>query len=153
MKKVIINLSIIFTILAVLIGCSSKVPKEIDLKQLTRVDVQILTNENSDNEIIITEEEKIKVLREVYAKIDWEQNVKAKMSQKEDVIATLFFTFDNNMPERLVEYFIWFNQGDASATIIDREKNAYGTLDKENAKTIKDILLKDHGDGSGPILH
>ncbi|MFK9093060.1 hypothetical protein [Bacillus salipaludis] len=142
------NLSIIFTIVAALIGCSSKGPIEFDLKQLTRVDVQILTDENSDNEIIITEEEKIKALREVFANIDWEQNVKAKMSRKEDVKATLFFTFDKNMPERLVEYFIWFNQGNASATIIDKEKNTYGTLDKENAKTLKDILLKDHGDGS-----
>ncbi|WP_243459248.1 hypothetical protein [Metabacillus bambusae] len=89
----------------------------------------------------MTEEEKIKALREVFAKIEWEQNVKAQMARKEDVKATLFFTFDKNMPERLFEYFIWFNQGNASATIIDREMNALGTLDKEDAQTLKDILV------------
>jgi hypothetical protein len=44
------------------------------------------------------------------------------------------------MPERLYEYFVWFNQGDGSATIIDRENHACGTLDKENAQMLEDIL-------------
>ncbi|MED4399959.1 hypothetical protein [Metabacillus fastidiosus] len=135
----ILHLFIIFTIVATLIGCSEEVPKEFDLNQLTRVDVHVLTDEN--NEIIITEEEKIKVLRDVLAKVDWEQGVKAEMSRKEDVKATLFFTYDKNMPERLFEYSIWFNEGDALVTIIDREKNAYGRLEKEDEKTLKDILL------------
>lgn len=141
MKKILINLSVFTIFLTTLIGCSNKVSKDFDLNQLTRVDVQIFTDEHSDNEIIITEEEKIETLREVIAKIDWEQNVKAQMARKEDVIATLFLTLDKNMPERLFEYFIWFNQGDASATIIDREKNAIGTLEKEDAQTLKDIIL------------
>ncbi|MEC2074838.1 hypothetical protein [Metabacillus fastidiosus] len=135
----ILHLFIIFMIAVTLIGCSEEVSKEFDLKQLTRVDVHVLTDEK--NEIIITEEEKIKVLRDVLAKVDWEQGVKAEMSRKEDVKVTLFFTYDKNMPERLFEYFIWFNEGDASVTIIDREKNAYGRLKKEDAKILKDILL------------
>jgi preprotein translocase subunit SecF len=142
MKKIMINLSIFTVVVATLIGCSNEFPKEIDFKQLTRVDIQIFTDVNSDNnEIMITEEEKIKALREVLAKVDWEQNVKAQMTRKEDVKATLFITFDKNMPERLFEYFIWFNQGNESATIIDREKNALGTLDKEDALKLKDILV------------
>lgn len=141
MERILINLSLFTIFLITLIGCSNEVPKEFDLNQLTRVDVQLFTGESSDNEIIITEEEKIKTLSEIFAKIDWEQNVKAQMDRKEDMKATLFFTFDKNMPERLFEYFIWFNQGDASATIIDREMNALGTLDKEDAKTLKNILV------------
>lgn len=137
------NLSMFTIFLITLIGCSNDVPKEFDLNQLTRVDIQIFADEQSDNEIIISEEEKIKTLREVFAKIEWELKVKAKMARKEDVKATLFFTFDKNMPEKLFEYFIWFNQGDASVTIIDREKNALGTLEKEDAQTLKDILLND----------
>ena len=143
MKKILMNLSMFTIFLITLIGCSNEVPKEFDLNQLTRVDIQIFADEQSDNEIIISEEEKIKTLREVFAKIEWELKVKAKMARKEDVKATLFFTFDKNMPERLFEYFIWFNQGDASVTIIDREKNALGTLEKEDAQTLKDILLND----------
>jgi len=143
MKKILMNLSMFTIFLITLIGCSNEVPKEFDLNQLTRVDIQIFADEQSDNEIIISEEEKIKTLKEVFAKVEWEQNVKAKMARKEDVKATLFFTFDKNMPEKLFEYFIWFNQGDASVTIIDREKNALGTLEKEDAQTLKDILLND----------
>ena len=127
-------------VLTTIVGCATKVPKEFDWSQLTRVDVQIFTEENNDNEIIIAEEEKIKSLREVFAKIKWEENVKAEMDRKEDVNATLFFTFDKNMPERLFEYFIWFNQDDIS-TIIDREKNALGTLNKDDTKTLKDTVL------------
>ncbi|MFZ7945971.1 hypothetical protein [Neobacillus sp. 19] len=143
MKKTLMILSIFTIFLITLIGCSKEVPKEFDLNKLTRVDIQLFADEHIDNEIIISEEEKIKTLRDVFAKIEWEQNVKANMARKEDVKATLFYTFDKNMPERLFEYFIWFNQGDASATIIDREKNALGTLEKEDAQTLKDILLND----------
>lgn len=141
MKQNTIILSIFFIFLITLIGCSNEVPKEFDLNQLTRVDVQILTGENSDNEIIIAEDEDIKILREIFAKIEWEENVKAEMVRKEDVKATLFFRFDKNMPERLIEYFIWFNQGNESATMIDREKNALGTLDKEDTLKLIDILV------------
>lgn len=128
-------------VLTTIVGCATKVPKEFDWSQLTRVDVQIFTEENNDNEIIIAEEEKIKSLREVFAKIKWEENVKAEMDRKEDVNATLFFTFDKNMPERLFEYFIWFNHDDISTTIIDKEKNALETLNKDDTKTLKDIVL------------
>ncbi|MCJ8008458.1 hypothetical protein ACFFF5_16915 [Lederbergia wuyishanensis] len=141
MKKNIFGLSIFTVFLITLIGCSNEAPKVFDLNQLTRVDVQIFSEENSDNEIIIAEKEKIKTLREVFARIVWEQNAKVEMAREEDAKTTLFFTFDKNMPERLFEYFIWFNTGDASATIIDREKNALGKFDKEDTQTLKEILL------------
>ncbi|MBS4202262.1 hypothetical protein KHA93_21865 [Bacillus sp. FJAT-49732] len=141
MKINIINLSLLTILLTTLISCSNEAPKVLDLNQLTRVDVQIFTGENSDNEIIIAEEEKIKTLREVFAKIDWDKNEKAEMARKKDVKATLFFTFDKNMPERLFEYFIWFNLSDGSATIFDREKNALGTLENKDAQTLKEMLL------------
>jgi hypothetical protein len=143
MKNFLIRMAIFAFLIIILFGCSDEVPKEFDLKQLNRVDVQILTGEHSDNERIIAEEEKINALREVFAGIEWEQNVKAEMTRKEDVKATLFFRYDKNMPERLFEYFIWFNQGNASATIIDREKNALGTVDKEDAQTLKEVLVHD----------
>jgi hypothetical protein len=143
MKNFLIRMSIFAFLIIILIGCSDEVPKEFDLKQLHRVDVQILTGENSDNERIITEEEKINTLRKVFAGIEWEQNVKAETDRKEDVKATLFFRYDKNLPERLFEYFIWFNQGNASATIIDREKNSLGTVDNEDAQTLKEVLVHD----------
>ncbi|MBE4910078.1 hypothetical protein IMZ08_18745 [Bacillus luteolus] len=140
MKKGIIKLFILNFFLITLLGCSQKVPNDFDLNQLTRVDVQIFDGEDNEKENIITDEKTITTLREMLGKIEWEFNVKAKMTRKEDVKATLFFTFDKNMPERLLEYFIWFNQGDDSVTFIDREKNALGTFNKEDAQILKNIL-------------
>ncbi|WP_436376780.1 hypothetical protein [Cytobacillus sp. BC1816] len=62
------------------------------------------------------------------------------MAEKEDVIATLFFTYDKNMPERLTEYSIWFSKKDGSAAIFHREKNSLGTLDKENTQTLNELI-------------
>lgn len=141
MKNIIIHLSMFTIFLITLTGCSNELPKEFEWNQLTRVDVQIFTGENSATESIIAEKEKIITLRELFARIEWEQNVKAEMVRKEDVKATLFFKYDKNMPERLFEYFIWFNQEATTATIIDREKQALGTLDKEDTQTLKASLM------------
>ncbi|MEH6986388.1 hypothetical protein [Cytobacillus firmus] len=51
------------------------------------------------------------------------------MAEKEDMKATLFFTSNKNMPERLTEYFIWFSKKDGYAVFFHREKNALGTLE------------------------
>ncbi|WP_313800111.1 hypothetical protein [Cytobacillus sp.] len=141
MKNIIINLSMVTIFLITLMGCSNGIPKEFEWNQLTRVDVQIFSGENSATEKIIAEKEKMITLRDLFARIEWEQNVKAEMIRKEDVKATLFFTYDKNMPERLFEYDIWFNQAATTATIIDRDKQALGTLDKEGTQTLKDALV------------
>ncbi|WP_102275205.1 hypothetical protein [Cytobacillus massiliigabonensis] len=141
MKKNFIIFFIFTIFLLNLIGCSNNFTKEFDWNQLTRVDVEILKVKKNADEIIIAEEEKIITLRELFAKIEWEENIKAEMARKEDVKSTLFFTYDKNMPERLFEYFIWFNKGGTTATIIDREKNALGTLVNEDAQTLKNTLV------------
>ncbi|RBP96597.1 hypothetical protein DFO70_101410 [Cytobacillus firmus] len=135
MKKSPIILSIIIFLL--LIGCSKDASNELDLDQLTRVDI---SQEKSEKEFIITEKEKIKSLREIFSSIEWEADIKPQMAEKEDVIATLFFTYDKNMPERLTEYSIWFSKKDGPAAIFHREKNALGTLDKENAQTLNELI-------------
>ncbi|MBD8070881.1 hypothetical protein [Bacillus sp. PS06] len=140
MKKHLIKLTIASLTLITLIGCTKGVPTKFDLNQLTRVDVQI-TAENSNNEIIIFEEEQINMVREIFAGIKWEENVESEMDRAEDMKATLFFRYDKNMPERLLEYFIWFNQENETSIIIDREKNSLGSLDKENTQKLKKILL------------
>lgn len=141
MKKNLINLSLFTIFLLTLIGCSNEAHQEFDWSELTRVDVQVISGENNAAVTIITEKEKIRALREIFARIKWEQNVKAEMARKEDVKAVLFFTYDKNMPERLFEYMIWFNQGETTATIIDKEKNALGTMKKVDAQKLKDTLV------------
>ncbi|KAA0547429.1 hypothetical protein FZW96_11245 [Bacillus sp. BGMRC 2118] len=141
MKRNLVILFVCSISILALFGCSKEAPREIHLNQLTRVDVQGSTVEHGNNETIITEKEKIKTVREVFSRIEWEHNVKVEMIRKEDKKVTLFFTTDKNMPESLFEYLIWFNQGDTSVTIVDREKNSLGTLDKEDSQILKNILV------------
>ena len=136
MKQNPIILSIIT--ISLLIGCSKDAAYEFDLNQLTRVDI---SEENSEKELIITDKENIKSLRNIISRIEWEADIKPQMAEKEDVIATLFFTYDRDMPERLTEYSIWFSKKDGSAEIFHREKNALGTLDKENAQALKELMI------------
>lgn len=46
------------------------------------------------------------------------------------------------MPERLIDYEIWFNEDLGTATITrDNEYKNYGELDKENVNTLKNIFF------------
>jgi hypothetical protein len=125
-----------------IIGCT-KDSEEFNLNQLTRVDVEVVKDDESYEEsVMITDEETVDTLRKAFKSIKWEPNVEAKMSRREDVKATLFFKYDKNMPERLFEYQIWFNHSNDTATIISNNENeGYGTLDKEHARTLEEILL------------
>ena len=135
---------IIFIIFAMfLIGCTNKAPNEYDLNQLTRVDVEVVkADESYEEALMITDEETVDVLRKAFKQVKWEPNAEPKMARKEDVKATLFFKYDENMPERLFEYQIWFNQSNDTTTIISNNvKEGFGTLDKENGQTLENILL------------
>lgn len=133
---------IIFVIL--LVGCTKKSPNEYDLKQLTRVDVEVVkADESYEEAFMITDVETVKVLRKVFKQVKWEPNAEPKMARKEDVKATLFFKYDENMPERLFDYQIWFNQSNDTATILSNNvKEGLGTLDKGNAQILENILLE-----------
>jgi hypothetical protein len=127
-------------------GCSKDSPFRnesiaVTYDQLSRVDVQVSDSEEGENDVImITNHETVSSLREVFEKVEWEQNVKAEMARKEDVKVTLFFVFDENMPEKLEEKYIWFNKNE-SAILIDRQKHTYGSLQTLYAKQLKEILL------------
>jgi hypothetical protein len=143
-KKVNIHLIISIIFAVFLIGCTNKGTNEFDLNQLTRIDIEVVkTDESYEEAVMITDKETIEVLRKTFKKIRWEPNVEPKMARKEDVKATLFFKYDENMPERLFEYQIWFKQNNKTAKIISHNvKEGYGTLDKDNAKTLERTLIK-----------
>ncbi|PAK33732.1 hypothetical protein CHI08_26115 [Peribacillus simplex] len=90
---------------------------------------------------MITDSESIELLREAFKQIKWDNRM-VKIARKPDLKATLFYTFDENMPERLVEYEIWFNENGTATIISNNENKSYGELDKESAKTLTNILLK-----------
>lgn len=103
MKK-IITLSLLFVLVMLLAACSEQ-----ENEQLTRVDFQNVNKDgNYEESIMITDKETIDLLKNSFEKVKWEPHTKAEMSRKEDVLAILFYTFDENMPERLYEHRIWF---------------------------------------------
>ncbi|WP_066300134.1 hypothetical protein [Bacillus sp. FJAT-29937] len=117
-------------------GCSGQE------EQLTRIDVQKVNEEGMyEEEIIISDKETINLLRNSFEKVKWEPNTKAEMSRKEDVLAILFYTYDENMPERLYEYRIWFNPNETSTIISNNDIEGYGTLDDKHSKIIKNVFL------------
>ncbi|MFJ5766633.1 hypothetical protein ACIP9C_14865 [Lysinibacillus sp. NPDC093210] len=142
-KKINVRFVICFIFVMFLMGCINKVPNKFDLKQLTRIDIEEVKADGSYGEsLMITEEKTLEIIRKIFKQIKWEPNVESKMAREKDIKATLFYKYDENMPERLFEYQIWFNQNNDTATIIsNNEKEGYGNLDKENAQALENILL------------
>lgn len=136
MKK-IINFTSLFVFMVLLVGCIGE-----EKGQLSRVDVQKIDTEGKYEDVVmITDRESIELLRQAFEQIKWDDKV-VKMARKPDVEATLFYTFDENKPERLYEYEIWFNKSSGTATIISNNENeSYGELDKDNAQALKNNFL------------
>jgi len=143
MSKLNFRLVICIIFVTFLVGCINKVPNKFDLKQLTRVDIEVVKEDGSYEEsIMITDENTMDTIRKAFKQIKWNPNAQPKMVRQEDVKATLFFKYDENMPEQLFEYQIWFIQSNDTATIIsNNEKEGFGTLDKENAQALESIFL------------
>ncbi|MGM7684559.1 hypothetical protein ACSVDA_20770 [Cytobacillus sp. Hm23] len=145
MKK-IMNLSIYF-VLVMLFSCTNSIPKgehnDLNINLLTRVDVQKPTSNVSyeDEVMMITNNESIQVIRNVYKNIKWGRNVDTKISRHEDVKATFFYTYDDNMPELLTDYYIWFDEFNQTAIIIDEAESSLGTIDEDHAILLKELLL------------
>jgi hypothetical protein len=130
-------MSIIFLFLIILLtACSG------EKGELTRVDVQkVDIEENYKDVVMITDDETIELLKKTFKQIKWDDK-EVNMARKPDVKATLFYRFDENMPERLVEYEIWFNENAGTVTIVSNKENqSYGELDKDT-NTLRKILLK-----------
>ncbi|MCU6603482.1 hypothetical protein [Peribacillus frigoritolerans] len=136
MKK-IINFTSLFVFMVLLVGCIGE-----EKGQLSRVDVQKIDTEGKyENVVMITDSETIELLRQAFEQIKWDDKM-VKMARKPDVEATLFYTFDENKPERLYEHEIWFNESSGTATIISNNENeSYGELDKDNAQALKNNFL------------
>jgi lipocalin len=130
-KKMI---SIIFLFAIMLLSACSGQEKG----ELTRVDVLI----ENQGEIHIQDKDTLVEIENIFEQIKWDDKV-VNMAREADVKTIFFYTFDENMPERLVEYEIWFNENADTATIVsDNENQSYGELDKDNTNTLRKILLK-----------
>lgn len=132
MKKIVSSFTMVFIIL--LMGCT----ENDTIEMLTRVDVfKVTVDDNYADEVIIADLNTVDKLSQAFDRIEWERNVKPQMARKEDVKAVLFLQDDVNMPERLMEYYIWF-EINGNSTII--EGDSYGRLDKEGTSILKDVF-------------
>ncbi|MFJ8236161.1 hypothetical protein ACIQ34_10485 [Ureibacillus sp. NPDC094379] len=134
MKKMIGFMYIL--ILGVLLAACSE--KE---GQLTRVDVQDVNKEENKEEVIIGDQGTLDTIKKSLENVKWEPNTEASMARQEDVIVILFYTFDENMPESLVEHRVWFEDSGTATIISNHENEGYGRLEQEYAQNLKSILL------------
>ncbi|MGD6834494.1 hypothetical protein ACQCT5_20250 [Sutcliffiella halmapala] len=140
MKKVFLLISLVTLFL---IGCTDQVSDKKDLQMLSRVDAFPIVEGTKREEFIIVDEKQLSSIREVFRQVQWSPDVEAEMERMEDFQLTLFYRYDENMPERLFEYKIWFNE-DGTATIIsDVARENFGGLAKDGAGEFKEILSVD----------
>lgn len=129
-----LKLSICMLFLTLLVGCTAE---NTELNgEITKIHVQEDANEEEVR--IIKDKETLEILKSYIEKISW-KNSKIEMSRKQDVIITL--SIDSNKKTLLKEYNIWFNK-DNSVTFIDYNEQKTGTLNKEEAKGLEEILMK-----------
>lgn len=132
MKKIVSRCTIVFVLL--LMGCTENET----IEKLTRVDVfKVTADGNYADEITIADLNTVDELSQAFDRIEWERNTVAGMSRKEDVKAVLFLEDDVNMPERLVEFYIWFEEGGTSTIT---EGDSYGRLDEVGTRVLKDVF-------------
>lgn len=140
MKKVYLLISLVTLFL---IGCKDQVSDKKDIHMLSRVDVVPSAEGSKIDEFIVVDEKELSSIREIFGQIQWTPNVEAEMERMEDFQLTLFYTYNENMPERLFEYKIWFSE-DGTATIISNvARENFGELDKDFAEELKEILSVD----------
>jgi hypothetical protein len=120
-------ISVFLFVVLLLVACSWK-----EKGELTRVDVFI----ENQNDIHIQDEDTLTLLEKAFEQIKWDNKV-VDMARGSDVEATFFYTFDENMPERLVEYEIWFNENGTATIVSNAENKSYGKLDKGNTENLK----------------
>lgn len=126
-----------------LIGCSNEAPKDFDLGQLTRVDVRE-TIAQPENEFVIAERKDLDTIREAFNAVRWEPGAMADIQPDRKAEATFFYTYDENMPERLFEYEVYLKDGSISLQS-EEEEEGFGTLSKEQSEKLKKLLFKNKG--------
>lgn len=119
----------------ILAACSNK-----DDTYLTRVDVLAVNDEAMEEEQMIVDLVTLDSIRSLLEEIHWESNSTPDIAGSEDLIATLFYTENENEQEQLYLYRIWFNSDDSLSIASNKDEEGYGTLDEEYALKLKNLL-------------
>ncbi|QST01010.1 hypothetical protein IMZ31_05415 [Pontibacillus sp. ALD_SL1] len=132
-KRILLVLFVLFVTTA----CSG------EFGELTRVDVQHVTpGEDNAGVDMITDADSIQTIRDVMKEIQWEDK-NASMVRKADVRAVYYYEQEEDMPERLVEYDIWFTDKPVFAVIMSEEEGRrYGVVRPEQGAILRDMFVK-----------
>ncbi|KFZ43501.1 hypothetical protein CS060_11715 [Anoxybacillus flavithermus] len=129
--------------LLVIVGISLFYFIQKDDDVITKANVIIYTDGKTSSEKEITDLKTLQSLQRVFTKIEWNRYIEVKMVRQEDAELIMFRQVKQHMPEKTIQYRIWFEHADVGATIIssDPEENI-GTLNKNDAKTLEDIIYQ-----------
>lgn len=117
------------------------IQKEDDV--ITKANVIIYTGGKTSSEKEITDIKTLESLQRVREQIKWNRYIEVKMARQEDAKLVIFKQGKQQMPEKVIQYRIWFEHTDVGATIISNDPaENVGTLNKNNAKTLEDIIYQ-----------
>ncbi|TFB19597.1 hypothetical protein E3U55_10585 [Filobacillus milosensis] len=125
------NIIIIVVLLLITTACSTN---HKNLEDLNRVDVH-----QNGEDWMVTDQDEIDQLREIFKSIEWREGSPRK-EQIHNLKLVLFFLYDKNMPERLVDYYIWADP--TQILLWDKEENRMGMLNQSASEKLLNIIHK-----------
>lgn len=136
LKKMGLITSVLLIILTIFSGCGK------EQNQLTNVTFQVMQKDGKyGEESMISDKKTLDQLKSIVNEIKWEKGTIPSMAREGDVKAVLFYEVEKNMPERLYEYEIWFNENGKAEFLGSDEDERYGRLNKEKSKLLKKLLV------------
>ncbi len=119
----------------ILVACSN------DEKYLTRVDIQrVEGNKAVEEEEMIVDLITLDSIKSVLEEVHWDPKEEPDLDGAEDIIATLFYTEDEDSRDELYLYRIWYNSDDSLSIVSNNEEEGYGTLDEEYADKLINLF-------------
>ena len=135
MRKLFLMFS--FVLLA---SCGREVQQHFETIQRATIESVGNTDKIETEEVMIFNAEELENIQNYLVQIDWQPNIKPEMARYEDIYLKLFVEVEQNMPERIDEYRIWFEQ-DHSITILSTvEKEGFGRMPAQYAKPFQQLL-------------
>jgi hypothetical protein len=121
-----------------LAGCE----REINLETIQWATIESVGNNNNieTEEIMIFKAEELESIQNYLSQIDWKPHIQPEMGRYEDIYLKLFVEVEQNMPERIDEYRIWFEQ-DHSMTILSTVENeGFGRMLAQYGEPFQQLL-------------
>ncbi len=133
--------TIVLLTLGILLAACSLQSEERKKGELVRIDVQqVEENGTKSEEQIVTDPDDLDAARKAIGNTEWRPNKELEMKRAEDTVATFFYRKDENMPESLTEYRIWFEEDDSATLFSNDEEERYGKLNPENGQILKNLF-------------